>query len=73
MQSNLASVNVSLRHAAQLFTEIGYDKMAILLRITLSLPIEHEVTPRCDVLVVLHSVLSTHPHELATTFADPEF
>jgi hypothetical protein len=41
MQSNLVSVNISLRHPAQLFAEIGDDKMSTSLRITFAFSIEH--------------------------------
>ena len=63
----------ALRHAAELLAEIGYDKSPILLRIALSLAVEHKVPACYHVLVVLNSVLSTHPHELGTPCTDPEF
>ena len=73
MKSNLVSVNVSLRHAAELVAEIGHDKLAISLRIALSLAVEHKVPACYYVLVVFEPVLSKHPHELGTPFTDPEF
>jgi hypothetical protein len=73
MQSNLVSVNVSLRHPAEFLAEIGHDKMSTSLRITLALSVEHHVPSRDDVLVVFNAVLSIHPHEFGTPRTDPEF
>jgi len=73
MKSNPISVNVSLRHAAELVAEIGDDKLTISLRIALSLAVEHKVPACYYVLIVFDSVLSKHPHELGTPCTDPEF
>ena len=73
MKSNLVSVNVDLRHAAELVAEIGDDKVTISLRIALSLAVEHKVPACYYVLVVFDSVSSKHPHELGTPCTDPKF
>jgi hypothetical protein len=53
--------------------EIGWCKVAAPARVTLAMPVEHQVPPRGDVLVVLNAVLSPHPHELGALGTDPIF
>jgi hypothetical protein len=57
----------------EFLAEIGCYKVIAPARVTLALAIEHQVTPRRDVLVVFNSVLSPHPHELLASETDPVF
>ena len=70
---NQTSDNACPGNPTEFLAEIGCYKVVPPARVTLALAIEHQVTPRRDVLVVLNSVLSPHPHELLAPETDPVF
>src|SRR5580658_2184424 len=62
-----------LHNPAELLPEINQYHVAVSADIAAPFRVQDQVPPRVDVLVVLKTVLSKHPHELCAAGSDSKF